>query len=140
MYGLAAAAAVVWGGYTVFAVRAARRDPALGLRVFCDRVLAWERTTGRRVSVVGPVSEADQALLIYLRRTRTIPLETAGDLWAHGASALVLPEARLEALAGVGGAAAVVVRQERCARQGQAYALVAGEAAEEGQSINKETL
>jgi 4-amino-4-deoxy-L-arabinose transferase-like glycosyltransferase len=118
-------AATVWGGYTVYnQLINLPHDPALGLRRFCDRVLAWEQLNGRPAVIVGPVSDDDQALPVYLRQTKCPDLAQALAGTGHGQTALIVPEDRIPELDRSGLRYRIVETQTSTTSSGHRHLLV----------------
>ncbi len=118
-------ATLVWGGYTVYnQVINLPRDPALGLRRFCDRVLAWEQLNGRPAVIVGPVSDTDQALPVYLRQTKCPDLAQALAGIGREQAALILPEDRIPELDRSGLRYRIVETQASTTSSGRRHLLV----------------
>ena len=94
IYALTVFAVLLWGSYTVFAVLRdsgnRERNEELARRDFCTQVLAWEHAEKRAVKVVGPVSDREQSLLVYLRRTTWLSRDDMAKELARG-SALLAP-------------------------------------------------
>ena len=89
VYALTVLAFLLWGSYTVFTVLAdgsnRERNEERGRRDFCAQVQAWERAENRTVEIAGPVSDGEQSLLIYLRRTTWLSRDDVAKELARGA-------------------------------------------------------
>jgi len=94
IYALTVFAVLLWGSYTVFAVLKdsgnRERNEELARRDSCTRVLAWEHAQKRSVKVVGPVSDREQSLLVYLHRTAWLSHDDMAEALTQG-SALLAP-------------------------------------------------
>jgi 4-amino-4-deoxy-L-arabinose transferase-like glycosyltransferase len=75
LYGLAASAAILWGGYTIAFLRGAPRGELAAEAArydFFRAVRAWSEREGCVVKAAGPGSDGAQSTLVYLRATRWI--------------------------------------------------------------------
>lgn len=121
---LVAGSAVAWGAYAVMASLGASSDEARGLRLFCDRVIAWERQQGCNARVVGPVLDDDQALPVYLRETRCPDIKAVLAEVGRGQTALVLRQEHLDELERVGCRYRTIATQTSWKPKGRQYFLV----------------
>jgi 4-amino-4-deoxy-L-arabinose transferase-like glycosyltransferase len=94
IYALTVVAVLLWGGYAAFTVLKdsgnRERSEERARRDFCVQVRAWEHAQKRSVKVVGPVSDREQSLLVYLRRTTWLSRDDMAKELARG-SALLAP-------------------------------------------------
>jgi 4-amino-4-deoxy-L-arabinose transferase-like glycosyltransferase len=97
---LATLAVLVWGSYTLFEAIRTPREDSLGLRRFCDRVIAWEQANGQNAMIAGPVLDDDQALPVYMRETTCVDLKSIPAGAGQGAVAVIVREEHLHVAPG----------------------------------------
>lgn len=91
-YALTLIAFLLWGFYSAFVVLKDQSNPErneeCARRIFCLDVMAWERSENQKVPLVGPISDREQSLLIYLRRTAWISHEQGAKRLTQGKAIL----------------------------------------------------